>query len=663
MPSILIADSFFPSVANLQSNEQARVNRFLLDFYRNPAQPGISLERLRQRKGNSLWSGRITQELRAILSKDGDSWMLLHAGHHDAAYAWAGRRQAKRHSKTNAVQIIQTVEVTREAVSIADPPLFLDHSDDYLISLGLPEDWLPVIREVRNEDVLLDVCTKLPQEVGERLLDVASGKLVTPPPPPPRHAPIMAHPDAGRRFFLVKDADALEHMLEGKLEDWMLFLHPDQRRIVEGVYSGAVQVMGAAGTGKTVVALHRARELARRDARVLLATYTRNLAQNLSRSLDRLCIPRERKRLLASTLHSQALKLAQKIRPALKPVEEQELTKRLRALNDTMSSGFGDDVLLSEWRGVVQPSGLLSWAQYREASRVGRGKPLTIQQRHGIWSVFAALRRELDAADSLDWSALCEVAAKALEDGRLESPFQGVIVDELQDLGAAELRFIRALTRDCRENLMLVGDAGQRIFGRYTDTTGVNVAGRVFRLRLNYRTTEQIRNAAEDLLGDEETERSRSLLKGPPPLLKGFEDQDAESAAVLQQIQAWQTSGLDLAEIGILGRSQKRQLTLRAQLQTAELSTQQLSQEESGALRIGTLHGAKGLEFKAVVVLGCEEGTLPHGYVLRLHPDPRDQEDVLERERHLLYVGMTRARDELMLTWVGSPSRFLPTQS
>lgn len=665
MPTLGIARSFLPALLRLEPREQSLTMGFLQKFVEEHIRTGLRLERVNRSKISNLWSARITQELRAILYQEGDTYLVLHVDHHDAAYAWAERRQLYREEASNRLQIVETLEHRVEVevpVGVPVPlSLFAGYEDSYLLSLGVPVEWVPAVRAVRDADQLLSVCMSLPEEVAESLLDVADGKVVT--PPHPTATPTMLHADAGRRYYIVQGQDELARALEGSLEAWMLFLHPDQRQIVEGVFSGPAQVRGAAGTGKTVVALHRARELARREAKVLLATFTRALADNLSRSLDRLCTPSERSRIEVSTLHRQALRLSQFVRPDLAPLSDADLVPLLREASQALGSSQSTALALSEWHGVIRPGGITEWSAYRDVSRVGRGQPLSIRERHEIWRVIAKARDLAWPRKRLDWAGICGVARRALEEGRVANPFHAVLVDEVQDFGTAELQLVRALSRETPGHLMLFGDAGQRIYGRHSDLAPaqIDVAGRVFELRTNYRTTDAICRAAEALRGlvPDEASRSRSLLRGPEPVLREAATTEDEVAFVLGELDRWRAQGIRPDEVAVVARVEDRLTPLREALVSSGVATCALLDDVGANIRIGTIHGAKGLEFKAVAIIGCEDETIPYRYAVESHTDPLDREVQLRQERHLLYVGMTRAREELTISWVGMPSRWL----
>jgi mRNA-degrading endonuclease RelE of RelBE toxin-antitoxin system len=272
--NVLIYKSLLKSLGDLSGSEVKRATEFMIKFQDNPDQPGASLERVTRSKSDNLWSARISRDLRAIIYKEGDTWALLHAGHHDDAYSWAENRKVELNNKTGALQIVEvteSVEATlpdRKSWQADQAGLFDAHDDDYLLSLGLPPSWLPVTRKLLTEEDLLKIIEKLPEEVSERLLQVAVGELVAPPLPKVNASP-LENEDTQRRFVTVKSQAELEKILKAPLATWIGFLHPSQKRLATGNFNGPVKVTGSAGTGKTVVALHRARHLARKGKRIL----------------------------------------------------------------------------------------------------------------------------------------------------------------------------------------------------------------------------------------------------------------------------------------------------------------------------------------------------------------------------------------------------------
>ncbi len=679
MTQVLLADTFLASLEDLEPVEKLRAIDFVTAFRANPASPGISLERDKRCKSPGVWGGRISKELRAILHKDGDTWAILHAGHHDPAWTWASRRRIGRHPATGALQIVEAVETVEEVkriiqvgVAPEQPRMFKCQEDAYFLSLGVPKTWLPAIREIRTDDQLLQVCEKLPQEVAERLMDVAGGEVVTPPEPIAIDQPATASPDTRRRFFPVEDAFDLKTVLEAPLERWIAFLHPSQRALVEREFRGPAKVSGAAGTGKTVVAMHRARHLARQGHRVLLTSYVTTLCQNLERNLRLFCRPEDLARITVSTVHKQALAVVRTLDRRARPAGHRDVADLLNAFSRRFAAGFEPEFVRSEWGSVIELQGIGSWPEYRRARRSGRGRPLSVRDRRTLWRVFEAVIDSLRRRNLYTFSGLCLQAELLLKRGEMASTFDAVVVDEVQDLRPPELRFLRRLTTTAPGRLMVVGDAGQRIYpgGFSLSALGIEVRGRSRILRLNYRTTEQIRRAADRLLGDAEDDmdgelenrRSRSLLRGPEPRLRGLPSQAREASHAVETVRAWLDAGLEPEEIGVFARTARLIERIAQAFADAGLTAHRLK-DQGGAsqpgIHLGTMHRAKGLEFKAVLAVSCSAGVIPNPRTLSRYGDPVDRDDAEARERHLLYVVMTRARDELMVTWVGRPSPLL----
>lgn len=678
-----VAKTFLASARELATSERGRVFDFMVKFMNNPAHPSISLERVQNTGDAEMWSARITQGLRAIIHRSGAQNTLLYAGQHDDAYHWAERRRVEHHPVTGSLQIVETTE-TADALLTANsltpghpqpdhPGLFAAFEDDYLLSLGVPRDWLPTIRLVKFDDQVLTVVERLPEEVGERLLALASGEFVTPPTPVSPDRPLTENPDNLRRFWVVQDADELLDVLSRPLADWVKFLHPSQWQLATGEFRGAVKVTGAAGTGKTVVALHRASHLAREGQRVFMTSYVSTLCRNLRKNLQILCPQEALSRITVETIHHRALRFAQQLIPDIRPLESKEFYEVLGRLQTLGDPELSTEFLMSEWVGVVEPRGITSWEEYRQAPRPGRQRRLKLRERAACWRVFEALRAEMEQNHLYPWEQICEMARTGLETGHLENPFDAVIVDEVQDLAPSALRFLAEMAKPAVHNLFLVGDAGQRIYpgGFSLRQLGIDVRGRSHILRINYRTTEQIRRFADRLLPEAVddldssiyTRRSHCLLHGPAPHMQGFASQDEENLFLTERIKALLKEGLTTSEMAIFARTGKRLDSVRTCLEQNGIASHFLSRDDESipeeAISTGTMHRAKGLEFKVVFAIDCADTVLPHPKALAQTEQPENPEEVLARERQLLYVTLTRARDEAYLSWTGERSRFL----
>jgi superfamily I DNA/RNA helicase len=692
---VALSNSLASIARKLSPTDAQRVWTFLAKFGENPAHPSLSLERIDKTKHDDLWSGRISDGLRAVIHKEGENWTVLYVGQHDDAYNWAKTRIIERHVKTGALQVVVAPEVVAPIVKAdptpaSQPGLFAQYPDDYLLTLGLPPVWLPTIRQIRSKEVLLNTVLELPEEVAERLLELAEGGFVTPPVPLAEDRPTIESQDTRRRFVVLDSNHDLLRMLEAPLATWIAFLHPSQQQLATGTFSGPVKVTGSAGTGKTVVGLHRARHLARLGKRVLLTSFVTTLCRNLERNLQILCTPEELERITVTTVHKQAKDLLRAAGESVEVVDDEEIKQLLerfsykdadapnvatisRSPTHFLDCPLDRVSLWLEWESIIQAQGITSWDEYRTANRAGRGQPLTVKERKQVWQVFEGVLNTLQSKGQTDWSGLCRLARKLLNSGKVQSPYDAVIVDELQDLRPQEIKLLVTLAGEGTDHLMLLGDGGQRIYaGRFSlKALGIDVRGRSHVLRINYRMTEQIRSFADqvvdsssdDLDGNHEQRRGTiSLLKGPEPTMQGFKTQLLQNQWIVNQVSKLLSVGLSPNEIAIFARTSDLLKTIESSLKAAGIPCQQLSREEeptAAAVNLATMHRAKGLEFKAVFVVNVSDELMPFPYAFKLLSDQQAREAAIERERQLLYVSVTRARDEVFVTWVGQPSRFL----
>ncbi len=675
--AFIIDGSYIEATLKLDANSAQKGWEFVQKFRANPKQPGISLERVNQTTQKDVWSARVSRDLRAILYQDGENWRFIYLGHHDDAYEWAAKRQIGRHIRTGELQIVGLPTISAapvEAVQKKRPGLFAKHKEDYLLDLGVPPDWLSLVKAVESEDIFLNqVYPKLPDDVAERLFLLASGEMVEPPASVSERGDAKDAALAWQNFFLIESDDDLRRLLSAPLATWIAFLHPSQKRLASGAFNGPVKVTGAAGTGKTVVAMHRARHLARQGKRVLLTSFVKTLCNNLKRNLTLFCTKEELALIKVVNIHHLAKTMLDQLGAIYTPIGDNEVGKYLDRFLDGRGCPLDGSSLRAEWKYVIQAQGVTTWEEYRSASRAGRGRALSIKDRKQVWEVIGPALEAMQRKGESDYASLCRRLCERLQAGRVESPFDAVIVDETQDLGPQELRLIAALAGEGPDRLTLVGDAGQRIYpGNYSlRALGIDVRGRSHILRLNYRTTEQIRQFADNLLGCEsddldggaESRRGvRSLFRGPQPALKGFRDKTGQTEFVVSQINRLLADGRAVDEIAVFAHQAFLLNPIEKALNAAGISTFRLSKDEDSeapAVNLGTMHRAKGLEFKVVFVIDADDRQLPLARALAEASDEQLRQDVIARERQLLYVSATRARDELFICWTGEPSRFL----
>lgn len=681
-----IANTFTSSLTRLNGQEQKAVKTTAFDLQLDPVSPGMQFHRIDRSKDPNFWSLRVNRDIRMIVHKTASSLLLCYVDHHDDAYRWAERRKIERHPKTGAAQLVELREAVQEsthpvplaeiAQSVSEPPLFAHLSDDELLGCGVPEDWLGEVCQA-DEDGLLALVDHLPQEAMEALLRVATGEAVEPVARLAPSADPFSHPDAQRRFRVLSNVEELQRALDYPWERWTVFLHPEQRRFVERDYNGPARISGSAGTGKTIVALHRAVVLARRHpgAKVLLTTFSRTLAKALEVKLGRLAgnEPAVHERITVQSISDVGIGL---YTAALNPpnvVEAETLRHILTDVASKQSSDrFGTNFLLSEWQTVVDPWQLHSWEEYRDVARLGRKTRIGGKQREALWSIFERTRQELQRRGEVTSADVFDAATTSLRDRR-DLPYDYVVVDEAQDIGVTELRFLAALGSRHPDGLFFAGDLGQRIFQQPFSwkALGIDIRGRSHTLKINYRTSHQIRSRADRLLpsaiadvdGVEESRRGTvSVFNGPPPDVRVCDDEEDEAATVAEWIRQRIGEGILPDEIGVFVRAEPQLARACAAIERAGLKSRELAENagtDPDSVSAGTMHLAKGLEFKAVVVMACDDEVIPLQERIESVTDSSDLDEVYNTERHLLYVACTRARDHLLITGVDPASEFL----
>jgi superfamily I DNA/RNA helicase/mRNA-degrading endonuclease RelE of RelBE toxin-antitoxin system len=696
-----IADTFTDSLARLTGDEQKAVKTTAFDLQMNPANPGFSFHKLEKAKDKNFWSVRVSGDIRLIVHKTSASLLLCYVGHHDKAYEWAERRKLETHPKTGAAQLVEIRERVEEIIipryveSKLPKPLFEHIPDSELLSYGVPSEWLKDVQQA-NEDSILDVADHLPAEAAEALLSLATGEAPHRATPSAssvrlsdqRTAPTIdlrsalktepfSHPDAQRRFRLIHSQEELERALDFPWEKWIVFLHPEQRKLVERAYNGPARVTGSAGTGKTIVALHRAAFLARSnpDARVLLTTFSETLANALRTKLKRLISNEPR---LGERLEVHAMKnIGQRLYEANFGRPHIVSNLDLRRLIDQASSEverhkFSAQFLFAEWSHVVDAWQLTTWEAYRDVARLGRKTRLAENQRRLLWSIFEKVGGELKARNLVTIAGLFARLTSHLAQSK-HPPFEFAVVDEAQDISVPQLKFLAALGSSRPNSLFFAGDSGQRIFQQAFSwkSLGIDVRGRSTTLHVNYRTSHQIRTKADRLLGpevsdvDDNTEERRgtvSVFNGPKPEIMVLKSPEDEIEAVCQWLKQRISDEIKPHEIAVFVRSVAQLDRARKAVEQAGVVYKVLDnyvETTTGYTSIATMHLAKGLEFRAIAVMACDDEVIPLQERIQTAADDSDLEDVYNTERHLLYVACTRARDHLLVTSGGQPSEFL----
>jgi len=611
-------------------------------------------------------------------------------------------------SNDDAIQQLQPS--LQAAAGPEDKRLFADVSDADLIRLGIDARILQLARLLSSEADLETMQSVLPEAQYAVLHGLARGMTVdeamaeaaqllpssTPPEQVDAGDLVSAMERTPGQVTFVSGQEELQLVLAHPFAAWRAFLHPSQRKIAyRASYGGPAQVTGGPGTGKTVTVLHRAAFLATRvDTRppaagpgpatqgssgpeakpVLLTAFNGNLAEALHAQLD-LLIPDADVRSRIEVLNVDRLAYSIVKQARGNPVIADERMLRARWADAAAAAGLDltPVFLKNEWEQVILGQDLRNEHAYLTCLRAGRGRPLTKAQRNQVWQVAQRVTAELAAAHESTHLQLANEATHLLRQAGAPR-YRHILVDEAQDLHPSQWRLLRAATASGSDDLFIAADPHQRIYNNRVSLASlrISVRGRSRRLSLNYRTTQEILAWAMPLLGsdpvtglDGEVDSLlgyRSPMHGQPPQLRMAATRAEEFALLTERIRSWLAAGIESHAIAVAARSASLAREAREALKADSIGTASLvGRGSTQAVRAGTMHAMKGLEFQAVAVVGVEQGVIPEPAALT----PED-EDVLahaqdlQRERCILFVACTRARDHLYVSGTGELSTFLP---
>ncbi len=727
---LAISGDFLPAFAKLPKAQQQRVHGLIQKLRENPTSPGLNYERIRNAQSPKMRSVRIDQAYRAIVYDTGQGGLhlLLWVAKHDDAYAWAMRKECAVNPETGTVQVFasrpddsgqgpaatpSTAAAPSAPSAPSDPSAFDQLKDRQLVRLGVPQAMLPEVRTVHDDADLEAMKERLPKDAYESLFYFLAGdsydKLIL-----EREAPsepvdtsdfeaALGRSESRARFVVADDDAALQQVLNAPLEQWRVFLHPSQRRLVERRWNGPVRVLGGAGTGKTVVAMHRARWLARRMAdpdrdsdasgnradgarkRILFVTFARNLAADIENNLRSICSPEEMKRIEVTNLDRWVVAFLRRQGYEFQITYDKDRDQHARAaweramaLRD-LALDHTDAFYAEEWQHVVQAAGIGTEEEYLRVFRAGRGTRLGRSARAKVWPVFAEYRAQLTEHGIKEVDDAYRDAAALLRRKRNapSADYAAVIVDEAQDLGAPAFKLIRSIVPEGKDDLFVVGDGHQRIYGRSNvvlGRCGINIRGRSHKLRLGYRTTEETRAWAVDLLEDREIDDLdggrddnrdfKSLTHGPEPSLHHFDNRSAQANWIAQYLDKMSQRDEPLRGACIVTRTRNERDALADGLGDRGVNVHVLEREDpdpehDDCVRLATMHRVKGLEFDRVLIASVNRRMVPLSRALRKTGDAAAREVAETGERALVYVAATRAKKELLVLSYGRRSEFL----
>jgi hypothetical protein len=691
----ILYDRFLESYSNVPKGIQKKVQDFIKKFKDDSTRPSIHLEPIKTFKDPQLRTARIDIKYRAILhvSPTADIFHLMWVDNHDEAMAWAQNKVFEWNKFTQTYQVYEHRETIPEQTVQKHPgekaTFCRQFSEDKLVAIGIPAPLLPSVKSIDTLSDLEELESYLPREAFENLFYLLDGMSIE---------EVITDIQEGkeesesfddqlnsannlRSFIEVTDDETLEELLSGDLLKWKIFLHPSQRSIVEKDYTGSFKLTGAAGTGKTVVALHRLKTLARSIAKnnsILFTTFTKSLVQNLKEHIYELKVPMDK--VVINNIHdfivrtSKELKLVPQDCKIVEFIDKDQKEELWKEVITSQLSEYDTDFLIREYEDVVLFHGIESLDHYLRVARIGLQVKLGRKDRKKVWELFQSFE-QLKSQYRIYY--LDEITNKLTSHYKqcTEKPFDHIIADEIQDFSDVELRLLRAMAAEQENDLFLVGDPLQKIYNRYLNFSrvGINIRGkRSKRLKVNYRTTEEIKRSAVAVLqnlsfdnfdGANESQSGYiSLLHGAKPQYEIFKTSEEMNTFVLDRVRELTANhSIKLDEICVAARTNKSLKTAislfhQEHLPYCSLVTQ--NGDKTG-IRLSTFHNMKGLEFKVAILFDVNEKTVPLRYFDYDSLSEHAKRSSDKSERALLYVAMSRAIQQLLIVGIGKPSCML----
>ncbi|MEV0946543.1 UvrD-helicase domain-containing protein [Rhodococcus sp. NPDC049939] len=692
MPKLAVAKECFQEYGRLDKPLQDKITDTLAKF-EAATHTGIHMEKIADARNRRFRSIRIDQFYRGIVlaPETGDVYTLLTVLPHDDAYTWARRRDLTVNRATGGIEIRDVAmidESLSELAKVAESTptrLFALVNDADLTRLGIDETIVQLARTLTDTNQLDAMKPIIPETQWDALTGLASGltpeqvwselgaKIVDEPyDTDDLDAAVARSTD---RIVLVDGPQDLMAMFAHPFALWRIYLHPTQQAVVDTAFRGPARVTGGPGTGKTVVALHRAHRLAQESTDpVLVTTFTSTLTDSLRAGVKLLATsPEVLDRIDVQHVDKLAHQVFRDKHGAPKMLTSNDEQQLWSSIITRLELPFSEAFLTAEWRNVVLAQRVSTAADYLSAKRTGRGRRLGANQKAKVWQALWEFENALRERGQWTHEMVCREATKLLEE-RTDKPYRHVVVDEAQDLSPEQWRFVRAAVPEGPDDVFIAGDTHQRIYDSRVSLrdVGINVTGRSSRLVVNYRTTAEILGWSLELLRGERIDDMdgqldsiagcRSDVHGMPPTTKGFGTQSDEISYVADTVQAWIDSGVAPGEIGVATRANRLGTKVLDELFRRGVSVRSLvkSKGDADSVAIGSMHAMKGLEFRCMAVVGVGASQVPAGKAITsADEDLQTHDRDMQRERCVLFVACTRAREDLLVTWTDEPSPFL----
>lgn len=682
-PIIALGNKFFESYNKLPESEQKKTMEFFNKFRQNPLSSAINYEKLNALADKRMRSVRIGKAYRGIIMLDEESavYLLLWVDHHDEAYAWAKNKKCKINPSTGVIQLYDMQESTVEKTEASTVGIFSHLSDDILEKLGVPRELFDLVRSIKDKSDLASKSNMLPDDVhaGLELIEEGNSIEETLEVIAPKSKVKIAEDDCRTAieldvnkgsYYVIKDEDNIEEVLS--LASWRIFLHQSQRAIVDNDYKNSFYVSGGAGTGKTIVAMHRAKRLAQslgRGKKLLFTTFTKDLIKDIKANLEELCDDKEMKKIEVVNLDAWAVKFLKKHNYEYEIIYGKDLDAVWNEVFNNEELEFSEEFYKDEWNHVIVAAEVYSdFRKYKPLKRPANRGRLGEIQRKGIWKIIKKYKKIMEEHKFRDIGMAMLDCRDIVREEYPDGLYQHVIVDEAQDFGNSAFKLIRALAgREHTNDIFIAGDLNQKIYDFVTKLSdcGISVVGRSsVKLSINYRTTEETRKFAfkvlkgsvEEGLEASEIDNVVSISHGPEPEIRECSTGEEEIRYILGKIKELKESGENPDNICIAVRTNTEVKKYEEALSEEKVGRFVLIEKQEDArgfngVRVATMHRIKGLEFDHVFIAG-----MSNDFLTKLKSRSKTQSSLernIAKERCLLYVAITRAKKNVYISYSG----------
>ena len=682
-----ITKQFLDSYYRLNNVVQKKTFETLETFGTDERRAGTKLEKLKRSASGNTYSIRVDQSNRIILGKtdSADGFIALYVSAHDDAYDWAESHKFEKNPSTGLLQIFRTIETeveieseSKESDSVT--PLLGHLNDEDLYKLSVPMEWVPKVLSLTVQSELDELEGSLPTDTFEALSLIVAGEsfeevldlLQFHPQEKQDSESDIDDPFkvVGRDIHVASSIGDLEQILQQPLGHWRLFLHPSQEKVVRTNWKGPTRITGGPGTGKTVCALHRVKEILESEptAYIMVTSYDRFLTLDLRSLLSGMCSHDELDRIETISIDEWTSKCLKEMGINLNVVgfSQDRYFDIWNGLRNKYQSDFSVEFLSEEYDLIILEKSVHSLSDYMRVKRVGRGTRLTGSQRQEVYSIFEEFSLVTQDRGSIFAPQAYDIVSEALRDKKIVSEFTHVVVDEMQDFGSPALKLLSHVVPGSSPNLFMVGDLNQRIRSMKSSfsSLGIHIKGRSRTLKINYRTSRSVFEKATSVRFKTATESEESLygtaslFQGNDPTIKCFNDWDEEFEEFFEWLTKERQQFSD-DEICVVTRTTSQLQKVQTALKSREVTTYQIrgnvfDHTAIEGIRISTIHRIKGLEFSSVAVLGANYESVPLKRLVDRCSDGETREEIILREINAFFVAMTRTKGNLWIS--GSPT-------